>query len=155
MTTTTATIDDATLPPGSEYGAIWTAYGSFALAALMYWPALIGLIICYVRRGGLQAGFIDSHYRWLTRVFWWSTLIGALCVTIILVGVWSLVGPALITAIQSGGNVDGLSFDMSLANLAGLAAGALVGGLGLATVWLAFVICVIRGMVRLANSQSA
>jgi len=51
-------------------------------------PMLIGVIINYVTRGEVRDSWVDSHYRWQIRTFWYSvlwTVLGTVTV-VILVG---------------------------------------------------------------------
>ena len=71
-------------------------------AFLTGWPSIIAVIINYVKRGDVRGTFLDSHFSWQIRTFWWAllwfllgglliiTLIGAvLGVPLMLVtGVW-------------------------------------------------------------------
>jgi uncharacterized membrane protein len=51
-------------------------------AFLTGWPSLIGVIINYVKRSDVRGTFLDSHFSWQIRTFWWAVL-------------WFLVGWAL------------------------------------------------------------
>jgi uncharacterized membrane protein len=75
-------------------------------AFLSGWPSIIAVIINYVKRDAVRGTFLDSHFSWQIRTFWWSllwvliaVLIGALLaiiivgfiaayVMIVLVGLW-------------------------------------------------------------------
>ncbi len=71
-------------------------------AFLTGWPSIIAVIINYVKRSDVRGTFLDSHFSWQIRTFWWAllwfllggllivTLIGAvLGVPLMLVtGVW-------------------------------------------------------------------
>lgn len=73
-------------------------------AFLTGWPSIIAVIINYVKRGDVRGTFLDSHFSWQIRTFWWSLLWfllgGLLTITIIgavigvplllVVGVWVL-----------------------------------------------------------------
>ena len=85
--------------------SVLTAFSSPALivtAFLMGWPSIIAVIINYVKRDNVRGTFLDSHFSWQIRTFWWSLLwvviAGVLIATIIgmvigiplmvLVGLW-------------------------------------------------------------------
>jgi uncharacterized membrane protein len=71
-------------------------------AFLTGWPSIIAVIINYVKRDNVRGTFLDSHFSWQIRTFWWSLLwvviAGVLIATIIgmvigiplmvLVGLW-------------------------------------------------------------------
>lgn len=51
------------------------------------WPSLIAVVISYVKRGEARGTFLESHFRWQIRTFWfallWLLVSGALAVTLI------------------------------------------------------------------------
>jgi uncharacterized membrane protein len=73
-------------------------------AFLTGWPSIIAVIINYVKRGDARGTWLDSHFGWQIRTFWyallWVILAGALILTVvgipfaflllIIVGVWVL-----------------------------------------------------------------
>ena len=73
-------------------------------AFLSGWPSIIAVIINYVKRDNVRGTFLDSHFSWQIRTFWWSVLwvviAGVLIATFIgmvigiplmvLVGLWIL-----------------------------------------------------------------
>jgi uncharacterized membrane protein len=73
-------------------------------AFLTGWPSIIAVIINYVKRSDVKGTFLESHFSWQIRTFWWSLLwvviAGLLFITIIgipvawaifvAVGIWVL-----------------------------------------------------------------
>ena len=73
-------------------------------AFLSGWPSIIAVVINYVKRGEARGTFLDSHFSWQIRTFWWAllwfaiggllilTLIGAVIGVplLIVVGIWVL-----------------------------------------------------------------
>jgi uncharacterized membrane protein len=73
-------------------------------AFLSGWPSIIAVIINYVKRNEVHGTFLDSHFGWQLRTFWyavlWFLIAGLLIVTIIgsvigvpmliVVGLWVL-----------------------------------------------------------------
>lgn len=73
-------------------------------AFLTGWPSIIGVIINYVQRGDARGTFLESHFSWQLRTFWfallWLAIGGLLIITVIgavigfplimLAGVWVL-----------------------------------------------------------------
>ena len=73
-------------------------------AFLTGWPSIIAVIMNYVKRGQVAGTFLDSHFSWQLRTFWfallWVVIAWLLIVTIIgvvvgvplllAVGVWVL-----------------------------------------------------------------
>jgi uncharacterized membrane protein len=73
-------------------------------AFLTGWPSIIAVIINYVKRSDVRGTFLDSHFSWQIRTFWWAllwfvlggllivTVVGALLgvPVMILTGLWVL-----------------------------------------------------------------
>lgn len=53
-----------------------TVVGAF----LTGWPSIIAVILNYVKRGEAQGTWLESHFRWQIRTFWFGLLWTALCV---------------------------------------------------------------------------
>src|SRR5919106_1591464 len=51
------------------------------------WPSIIAVIINYVKRDEVRGTYLDSHFSWQLRTFWyallWVVVMGLLIVTII------------------------------------------------------------------------
>src|SRR5687768_4080411 len=43
-------------------------------AFLTGWPSIIAVIINYVKRGDVRGTWLDSHYAWQLRTFWYAVL---------------------------------------------------------------------------------
>ena len=43
-------------------------------AFLVGWPSIIAVILNYVKRGEVAGTWLDSHYRWQIRTFWFCLL---------------------------------------------------------------------------------
>ena len=43
------------------------------------WPSIIAVIINYVKRGEARGTYLESHFRWQIRTFWFGLLWIALC----------------------------------------------------------------------------
>lgn len=57
--------------------AVGLAIGAFGAASvvgsfLFGWPSLIAVIINYVRRDEVRGTWLESHFRWQIRTFWWA-----------------------------------------------------------------------------------
>ena len=48
-------------------------------AFLTGWPSIIAVIINYVKRSEARGTWLDSHFRWQIRTFWFGALWCALC----------------------------------------------------------------------------
>ena len=64
-----------------------TSAAFIVTAFLSGWPSIIAVIINYVKRDAVRGTFLDSHFSWQIRTFWWSLLwvviAGVLIVTIV------------------------------------------------------------------------
>jgi uncharacterized membrane protein len=92
---------DAMPPPAPPYAAsagslyTWTQiiYGLHALslvtgilgaasvvgAFLIGWPSIIAVIMNYIKRSEARGTWLDSHFRWQIRTFWFGLAWAALC----------------------------------------------------------------------------
>jgi len=56
-------------------------------AFLSGWPSIIAVIINYVKRGDARGTWLDSHFGWQIRTFWytllWVVVAGLLILTVI------------------------------------------------------------------------
>jgi uncharacterized membrane protein len=52
-----------------------TVVGSF----LFGWPSIIAVVLNYVWRGDTRGTWLESHFRWQIRTFWWA-LFWAVCI---------------------------------------------------------------------------
>jgi uncharacterized membrane protein len=52
-----------------------TVIGAF----LTGWPSLIAMILNYVKRSDVRGTWLESHFRWQIRTFWYGLLWVALC----------------------------------------------------------------------------
>jgi uncharacterized membrane protein len=43
-------------------------------AFLTGWPSIIAVILNYVKRSDVRGTWLDSHFSWQIRTFWWSLL---------------------------------------------------------------------------------
>ena len=106
------------VPPESLVRLTHVIYGLHAFSAVMGmlgpafivtafltgWPSIIAVIINYVKRGDARGTFLDSHFGWQIRTFWyallWVLVMVALILTIVgipfvwlmgvIVGIWVL-----------------------------------------------------------------
>ena len=52
-----------------------TVVGAF----LFGWPSIIAVILNYVKRRDVRGSWLESHFRWQIRTFWFGLLWVALC----------------------------------------------------------------------------
>ena len=53
-----------------------TVIGAF----LTGWPSIIAVILNYVKRSDVRGTWLESHFRWQIRTFWFGLLWVALCI---------------------------------------------------------------------------
>jgi uncharacterized membrane protein len=58
-----------------------TVVGAF----LTGWPSIIAVIMNYIRRGEARGTWIESHFRWQIRTFWFGLLWICLCFAFIFI----------------------------------------------------------------------
>jgi uncharacterized membrane protein len=143
------------VPATKEFTAAWIAYLAYALSSFLFWPAIIGLIISYSKRGHTETGFIDSHHRWMLRSFWYSQLAFLVFFILILMGVWPMVSDIVQQAIRSGDWQGGPDFTINInwVSIFSTVGAAMIGGLGFAVTWLWFLYRMLRGMIALADAR--
>jgi uncharacterized membrane protein len=63
------------------------------------WPSIIAVILNYVKRDEVRGTYLDSHFSWQLRTFWyallWVVIMGLLIMTLIGIPVAMLVGVAI------------------------------------------------------------
>jgi len=57
-----------------------TVVGAF----LTGWPSIIAVILNYVKRADVRGTWIESHFRWQIRTFWFGLLWVSVCVAFVL-----------------------------------------------------------------------
>ena len=58
-----------------------TVIGSFLLG----WPSIIAVIMNYLKRSEAAGTWLESHFRWQIRTFWFGLLWVSLCVAFIVI----------------------------------------------------------------------
>jgi uncharacterized membrane protein len=48
-------------------------------AFLTGWPSIIAVILNYVKRSEVRGTWLESHFNWQIRTFWWGLLWACLC----------------------------------------------------------------------------
>jgi len=60
------------------------------------WPSLIAVVLNYIKRGDVRGTWLESHFSWQIRTFWFAFVWGAIAVLCILTVVGMLVGIPLL-----------------------------------------------------------
>jgi uncharacterized membrane protein len=53
-------------------------------AFLTGWPSIIAVILNYVKRSDVRGTWLESHFRWQIRTFWFGLLWVSLCVLFVI-----------------------------------------------------------------------
>lgn len=69
-----ASTEDAALK--KQEGLLKVTYALYALSIVLPITSIVGVVIAYIKRGEIKGSYLDTHYRWLIRTFWWSVLLG-------------------------------------------------------------------------------
>jgi uncharacterized membrane protein len=56
------------------------AFGAASIigAFVFGWPSIIAVIINYVKRSEVRGTYLDSHFSWQIRTFWWALLMSVI-----------------------------------------------------------------------------
>jgi uncharacterized membrane protein len=101
-------------------------------------------VIAYVKRQDVPE-LLSSHYRWLINTFWWSLIAWVV-----------MIGALLVVMIPNAIEIEGALQSRQYFNIPWELIGASVlGGLGIAIVWLWTVYRLIRGAIRLSDGLAA
>jgi len=82
--------------------ALGLAIGAFGAATvvgafLFGWPSIIAVIINYVKRSEARGTWLESHFSWQIRTFWyalaWAVLVALISTPLLLLGVGFLTWP--------------------------------------------------------------
>ena len=57
-----------------------TVIGAF----LVGWPSIIAVILNYVKRGEARGTWLESHFRWQIRTFWFGLLWVSICMLFVI-----------------------------------------------------------------------
>lgn len=87
------------LPPGTKSAAelsglktvTMAVYALQALSFFFFLPAVVALIINYVKRDDARGTVYESHFDWQIRTFWWGLLWTLVGIVLIVLGVGLLV----------------------------------------------------------------
>ncbi|OVZ60391.1 hypothetical protein CDO44_09890 [Pigmentiphaga sp. NML080357] len=80
------TVDSAKLQSAKNLTAV--VYALYALSIIIGISSIVAIIINYVKKGDVAGTWLESHFRWQIRTFWFAVLwgvVGALTV-------WAFVG---------------------------------------------------------------
>jgi uncharacterized membrane protein len=121
-------------------GLVIGAFGAGSVIAMFLfgWPSIIAVIINYVKRSDVRGTYLDSHFSWQIRTFWWALLWAVVVVLVCIpLGIFSLIAGA----VTGGVGFLGL----------GIAAIVWFGGFFALGIWAIYRIA--RGWLRLKDGQ--
>jgi uncharacterized membrane protein len=58
-----------------------TVVGAF----LTGWPSILAVVLNYIKRGEARGTWLESHFRWQIRTFWFGLLWTGLCVLFVVI----------------------------------------------------------------------
>jgi uncharacterized membrane protein len=146
MTTTDLSqpVSGEPVPSSQNFTMVGITYGLYGIGLFLIWPALIGVVIAYIKRDDVPA-LLSSHYRWLITTFWWWLIAW----TIIIGAMLSVIIP---NALEINSAVDAGQYFNIPWEFIGT---GVFGGLAVAIVWLWVVYRLIRGAIRLSDGREA
>lgn len=63
-------------------------YGLYALSLFTGGlPAIVAIIINYLKRAEMRGTWLESHFEWQIKTFWWMLLGGVVAVLLMLIGI--------------------------------------------------------------------
>ena len=131
------------VPSSREFAMLGITYGLYAIGLVLFWPALIGVIMAYVKRGDVTGTFLNLHYGWLIRTFWWWAA-----------GFIFAVG-AIIAMVLPGAIALGRTMPSEIVQVPwSMLGGAIGGGVLIMCVWFWVVYRLVRGTLRLADGRA-
>lgn len=68
-------------------------------AFLTGWPSIIAVIINYVKRGAVTGTYLDSHFSWQLRTFWFAVLWVVIAWILIVTIIGVVIGVPLLLAV--------------------------------------------------------
>ena len=76
-------------------GLVLGAFGAASVIGsfLFGWPSIVAVIINYVKRDDVRGTWLDSHFGWQIRTFWWAMLwavivaVVSLPLTVVIIGI--------------------------------------------------------------------
>lgn len=65
-----------------------TVVGAFVFGL----PSIVAVILNYVKRGDVRGTYLESHFSWQIRTFWWAVLWGVLALLVTLLLIITIIG---------------------------------------------------------------
>jgi uncharacterized membrane protein len=69
-----------------------TTFHTIVLSFVGSLPSIVAVIMNYARRSATHGTFLESHFRWQIRTFWYALLWTCVCVLLIVTLVGALIG---------------------------------------------------------------
>ena len=60
-------------------------YGMYAASLLVGITALVGIVLNYIKRAEVAGTYLESHFRWQIRTFWYGLLWGVIGVITLII----------------------------------------------------------------------
>ncbi|MGB8339795.1 MAG: hypothetical protein WCE43_13165 [Burkholderiales bacterium] len=68
-------------------------YALYALSILVGLTAIAGIIMNYVKRDDVKGTWLESHFNWQIRTFWWGLLWGVIGMITMVIGIGFIILP--------------------------------------------------------------
>lgn len=62
-------------------------YGLYFASLFLGVTAIVALIANYIKRGSVQGTYLESHFTWQIKTFWWSLILYVVSVLTLAVGI--------------------------------------------------------------------
>ena len=62
----------------------WVIYGLYGASFLVGITSIVAIILNYVKRGDVKGTWLESHFRWQIRTFWYGVLWVGLCIAFVI-----------------------------------------------------------------------
>jgi uncharacterized membrane protein len=69
-----------------------TTFHTIVLSFVGSLPSIVAVIMNYARRSATHGTFLESHFRWQIRTFWYALLWACVCGVLIVTVVGALIG---------------------------------------------------------------
>jgi uncharacterized membrane protein len=136
---------DAQRSSETERAVVLASYGLFLFGITNGLTTLIGAMIAFIRRDDARGTIWESHYRNMLTAFTVSIIIGLLMLTMVLSGVFTVIGLAFGSAFWDGNWMLGLPL---------LGAAVPLAMLGFAVFGLWYLYRMIRGFLRALDDKA-
>jgi uncharacterized membrane protein len=92
-------LDDTTIIDQDKYkGTATMVYALYALSFLFAITVIFGVIIAHLKKGDAEGSYVQSHFSYQIRTFWWSVvwvIVGIATIAVFFIGYLVLIANAI------------------------------------------------------------